>query len=100
MMISKPTYKRKKKSKEFKTNALGYCQYCGKTGGMISRHHIIRRSQGGTDSEKNRIDLCDGYPGCCHLKADQKANNYKSKDLYWKKWEDKKRVEKMFILFS
>ena len=38
------------------------CQICGKTHTRIEVHHIIFRSQGGTDDENNLIALC----GDCH----------------------------------
>lgn len=86
-MFPKPQYKKKKINREYKTNALEYCQYCGRTDLVIQRHHIIKRSQGGRNEEKQRIDLCI----ICHVKADQKAIGFKPADLYWKKWQDKKR---------
>ena len=38
------------------------CQYCGKKHVRLEVHHIIFRSMGGTDDEKNLITLCE----TCH----------------------------------
>lgn len=38
------------------------CQICGKKSKRLEVHHIIYRSQGGTDDENNLITLCEG----CH----------------------------------
>ncbi len=89
--LLKVKYKKKKKNIEFKEPCLSYCQHCGRTGVPIERHHIKRRSQGGTNNPKNRIDLCANYPNNCHDKAGARLPGYKPRDLYWKKWEDKKR---------
>ena len=92
--VPKPKFRKKKKRKGFEGNASKWCQYCGMTGVMISRHHIIKRSQGGPDTPENRIDLCDG-PGSkqCHLYADQKREGYKPEDLRKKKAEAERWTE-------
>ena len=96
MLFPKPEKKKKKKvNREYKEKALPYCQVCGKTGG-IQRHHIIKRSQGGTNNPKHRIDLCV----FCHRKADNKEEGYRPKDLYWYKWLDKKRTREIAKLLS
>jgi len=92
-------YKKKKISNKFKGNALPYCQYCGITGVYIERHHIIKRSQGGKGDDRIRIDLCVTGPNNCHKRADNKEEGYKPKDLYWKKWEDKKRRRNLSDMF-
>ena len=44
----------------------GYtCQCCGKKNRRLEVHHIIFRSNGGTDDENNLITLCEG----CHKKV-------------------------------
>ena len=41
------------------------CQYCGKKNKRLEVHHIIYRSNGGTDDENNLITLCEE----CHSKV-------------------------------
>lgn len=41
------------------------CQFCGKKHTRLEVHHIIYRSQGGTDDENNLITLCED----CHSKV-------------------------------
>lgn len=98
--IPKPVHKRKKKNNKFKTNAKCYCQKCGRTDAPIGRHHIIKRSQMGSGSDKNRIDLCEMYADTCHRKADAYEEGYKPKDLYWAKHVDKKREKGIAELLS
>ena len=94
-MFPKVLHKSKKRSKEFKSPARSYCQYCGKVG-RIQRHHIEYRSQGGEGTEKNRIDLCDR----CNSLAHSKHPDYLPKTLYWKAYQDRKRVERLGELLS
>lgn len=97
MLFPKPTKINRSKTKsEFKGNSLPYCQACGVTGTGIERHHIKKRSQGGDNSLKNRIDLCKQ----CHIKADSKVNGYEPKNLYWYKWKDKKRIREIRKILS
>lgn len=99
-MFPKPVYKKVKINREFKTKAKCYCQKCGRTDAPIGRHHIKKRSQGGTNNPKNQIDLCEGLPYTCHRKADAYEEGYKAKDLYWAKWVDKKRQKGIARLLS
>lgn len=41
------------------------CQYCGKKNTRLEVHHIVYRSQGGTNDENNLITLCED----CHSKV-------------------------------
>ena len=43
------------------------CQQCKKKNGILNVHHIVYRSQGGSDDESNLITLCEG----CHHKLHQ-----------------------------
>lgn len=39
------------------------CVYCGEPAPGLHLHHVIRRSQGGTDTVDNLVALCFG----CHM---------------------------------
>ena len=88
-------HKSKKRSKEFKSKVRSYCQYCGRRG-RIQRHHINYRSQGGDSNPKNRIDLCD----YCNEKAHARHPDYLPGNLYWKAYQDRKRVERLGEILS
>ena len=45
------------------------CIYCGKE--ATDKHHIIFRSQGGTDSETNLARLCRGCHFAIHFSKDK-----------------------------
>jgi len=42
------------------------CQYCGKKNTRLEVHHIVYRSQGGTDDEDNLITLCEDCHDAIH----------------------------------
>lgn len=44
------------------------CEVCGSTS-LLGRHHIIHRSQGGSDEHENLIILCGAFGNNCHGKA-------------------------------
>lgn len=102
--IPKPGKKVKKKRPGFKGKASPYCQVCGTNAGggvRIERHHIVKRSQGGTDAPQNRIDLCAG-PGSlhCHLKAHQGQIGFAVDELRAKKQEAEAREERIGKVFG
>ena len=64
-------------------NRDGYaCQICGKKHTRLEVHHIVFRSQGGTDDETNLITLCED----CHagVHSGKIALNKKSKKINFK----------------
>ena len=64
-------------------NRDGYaCQICGKKHARLEVHHIVFRSQGGTDDETNLITLCED----CHagVHSGKIALNKKSKKINFK----------------
>ncbi len=42
----------------------GHCQYCGKAGGKLDAHHIIRKERNATRTDENNGVLLCAYP--CH----------------------------------
>lgn len=48
----------------------GRCRLCGGTGGAyafyITRHHLIKKSQGGDDIDANIVPLCGHGTAGCH----------------------------------
>jgi 5-methylcytosine-specific restriction endonuclease McrA len=50
------------------------CQYC-RSKPVTDIHHIVYRSQGGSDEVDNLIGLCRGETGC-HLKAHKQVEPY------------------------
>ena len=63
----------------------GYtCQVCKKKGKILHTHHIIYRSEGGTDRADNLITVCSD----CHT-----SENHKQGGILWKWMKEHKKVK-------
>ncbi|MBR0384428.1 MAG: HNH endonuclease [Eubacteriaceae bacterium] len=57
------------------------CQICGKKHTKLEVHHIIYKSQGGTDDENNLITLCEECHHAVHDKAIELTKKPRKRDL-------------------
>ena len=64
MSLRLSPYKWKKRVAEVMERDLHRCRICGRSWGLADVHHVIKRSQGGTDDMNNLILLCRD----CHNK--------------------------------
>lgn len=60
------------------------CQVCKKKGKILHTHHIIYRSEGGTDRADNLITVCSD----CHT-----SENHKQGGILWKWMKEHKKVK-------
>ena len=60
------------------------CQVCKKKNKVLHTHHIIYRSEGGTDRADNLITVCTD----CHT-----SENHKPGDIFWKWMKERKKVK-------
>ena len=60
------------------------CQVCKKKGKILHTHHIIYRSEGGTDRADNLITVCSD----CHT-----SENHKQGGILWKWMKESKKVK-------
>ena len=60
------------------------CQICKKKGKILHTHHIIYRSEGGTDRADNLITVCSD----CHT-----SENHKQGGILWKWMKEHKKVK-------
>ena len=60
------------------------CQVCKKKGKILHTHHIVYRSEGGTDRADNLITVCSD----CHT-----SENHKQGGILWKWMKEHKKVE-------
>ena len=52
---------------------LDFCAACGAKKNL-HHHHLVPRSKGGSDDEKNLVTLCSTRKGGCHAKAHSVSN--------------------------
>lgn len=72
------------------------CQYCKTKKGTLHVHHIIYRSNNGSDEESNLITLCEN----CHIKLHRgELNNFESK-LVGKKKTNLRYASQMSVIRS
>jgi 5-methylcytosine-specific restriction endonuclease McrA len=64
MSLRLSRYKWKKRVEQVMERDGHQCRMCGRSEGLADVHHIIKRSQGGTDDMDNLILLCRN----CHNK--------------------------------
>jgi len=60
------------------------CQVCKKKGKILHTHHIVYRSEGGTDRADNLITVCTD----CHT-----SKNHKPGGIFWKWMKERKKVK-------
>jgi len=60
------------------------CQVCKKKGKILHTHHIVYRSEGGTDRADNLITVCTD----CHT-----SENHKPGGILWKWMKERKKVK-------
>ena len=60
------------------------CQVCKKKGKILHTHHIVYRSEGGTDRASNLITVCTD----CHT-----SENHKPGGILWKWMKERKKVK-------
>ena len=60
------------------------CQVCKKKGKILHTHHIVYRSEGGTDRADNLITVCSN----CHT-----SENHKPGGILWKWMKERKKVK-------
>ena len=82
----------------------GICQDCGTFRKYLHKHHIVPKSQGGSDAADNLVALCancheDRHGGSFHKAVSEKSRNKHGKRLR-RMWRDPKFRARMIRVFK